>query len=50
MDFYLEIKSIIKDCEEVQQSKESDWTKEREKIFAYEHIKEIIYGVEGEKR
>ena len=42
MDLLDEIKLVISDCEYVQDSNESDYTKERTKISAYEAIKEIL--------
>ena len=36
----------IEDCEYIQNTNESDYTKEQAMIIAYENIKEIIYGRE----
>lgn len=43
------IKELILQCEEMQDSNESDFTKEREKISAYERIKEILNIKKGVK-
>lgn len=37
-----EIEQIIKDCEEVQDSHESAYTKQQEKISAYNNIKTLL--------
>ena len=37
-----EIKEIIEACESVQESQESRYTKEQEKMSAYDRIKEIV--------
>lgn len=39
-----EIKEIIEDCEIVQESQESAYTKEQARLSAYERIKEIVGG------
>lgn len=39
-----EIKEIIENCESVQESQESAYTKEQAKKWAYERIKEIVMG------
>lgn len=44
-----EIIKIITDCEAVQQSHESDYTKEKEKIHAYDAIREVIWTVKDQK-
>ena len=38
------IYQIIHETEEIQDSKESDYTKEQEKIHAYEEIVELLKG------
>lgn len=38
----IEIKEIIKECEELQESNESSYTKEQAKISAYNSIKELL--------
>lgn len=38
----IEIKEIIKECEELQDSSESSYTKEQAKINAYNSIKELL--------
>lgn len=38
------ILEIIKDCEEIQHSHESQYTKESSKIIAYEEIAELMEG------
>lgn len=43
-----QIKQIIEDTEYVQQSNESDYTKERSKISAYEEIVRLIKGYEDD--
>ena len=43
-----EIKQIIKDCESVQESQESAYTKEQARLWAYERIKEIVGGSDAE--
>ena len=43
-----QIRQEIEDCEAVQNSNESDYTKEQAKISAYENIREIICGREQE--
>ena len=44
-----EIKKIIAQCEEIQQSDESDYTKEYAKKRAYDDIKELVMaGGDGE--
>lgn len=41
--YYIEqILAVIKECEEVQHSNESEYTKEQEKISAYQAIKDIL--------
>ena len=40
------IRQEIADCEYIQSTNESDYTKEQAKLSAYEHIREIIYGKE----
>lgn len=40
-----QIKLLIRDCEEVQNSNESKWTKKCAKLNAYNEIKELL-GVE----
>lgn len=37
-----EIKQIIDECEFIQLSNESEYTKEQSKISAYDHIKELM--------
>lgn len=37
-----EIAAIIADAQSVQDSNESDYTKEREKIIAFDHIVELV--------
>ena len=32
----------VQDCEAIQQSHESDYTKEQAKISAYEHIRQLL--------
>ena len=44
-----DIKTIVKECEEYQQSKESSYSKEREIICAYERIRELIIPREDEQ-
>ena len=39
---YDEIFKVVRNCEEIQQSRESDYTKEQAKISAYNEIKEIL--------
>ena len=39
---YDEILDIVKNCEDIQQSHESDYTKEQAKISAYNEIKEML--------
>ena len=39
------VEKIITECEEIQHSQESAFTKERAKVKAYEEIKELI-GIE----
>ena len=43
-----QIKQIIEDTEYVQQSNESDYTKERSKVNAYEEIVRLIKGYEDD--
>lgn len=38
----------IEDCEYIQNTNESDYTKEQAKLSAYEHIREIVCGKEQE--
>lgn len=38
------IKQIIEDCEEIQKSNESDYTKQCARLSAYEEIKKIMKG------
>ena len=38
------IGKIIDDCEEVQRSQESAYTKQQAKLTAYKDIKELFYG------
>lgn len=38
----IEIKEIIKECEEIQDSEESGYTKEQAKLSAYNSIKELL--------
>ena len=40
-----EIKKIIEDCEAIQNSNESDYTKRSEILSAYDRIKEIVESV-----
>lgn len=42
------IKEVILQCEEMQDSNESSFAKESEKISAYEQIKEILNIKKGE--
>lgn len=42
MNIIDQIRLEIADCEAVQNSNESDYTKEQAKLFAYEHISEIV--------
>jgi flagellar biosynthesis chaperone FliJ len=44
-----QIRQEIEDCEAVQNSNESDYTKEQAKLSAYEHIREIVCGKEQEE-
>lgn len=44
MNIIDQIRLEIADCEDIQESNESDYTKEQAMIIAYENIKEIIYG------
>lgn len=39
------IAEIIAECEEIQNSNESEYTKERQMISAYFEIKELVTGV-----
>jgi len=41
-----QIRKEIEDCDCIQNSNESDYTKEQAKLSAYEHIREIICGKE----
>lgn len=43
-----QIGKIIDDCEEIQKSQESSYTKEQAKITAYNEIKELFYGSNNE--
>jgi len=44
-----EIKEIIEDCESVQESQESAYTKEQARLSAYDRIKEVLKQLqEGE--
>ena len=36
------IRAVIKNCEDIQESKESDYTKQSAKVSAYEMIVEIL--------
>ena len=45
---YDEILDIVRNCEDIQQSRESDYTKEQAKISAYNEIKEIL-GIRSQK-
>lgn len=44
IDSYIlaQVKQIVTDCEEFQDSNESDYSKEQEKIIAYEKIAELM--------
>ncbi|MBR4377334.1 MAG: hypothetical protein IKP50_00390 [Bacilli bacterium] len=44
-----EIMKIIQDCEDIQESHESAYTKEQAKIHAYEEIKELTIVRKEEK-
>jgi competence protein ComGF len=48
MNIIDQIRLEIADCEDIQDSNESDYTKEQAMIIAYENIREIIYGREQE--
>lgn len=43
-----QIGKILDDCEEIQKSQESSYTKEQAKITAYNEIKELFYGSNNE--
>lgn len=43
-----QIQQEIENCEYIQSTNESDYTKEQAMIIAYENIREIIYGREQE--
>lgn len=38
------ILAIVRECETIQRSNESDYAKDRAQIAAYEHIRDIILG------
>jgi len=42
----MEIKALVDDCEEYQQSDDSKYKKEREKVIVYDEIVRIFKGVE----
>lgn len=46
MDDYTikEIQRIVSDCEDVQNSTTSKYTKEREKVYAYDQIARLVMG------
>ena len=48
MNIIDQIRLEIADCEDIQDSNESDYTKEQAMIIAYEHIREIVCGKEQE--
>lgn len=39
-----QITEIIRDCEEIQTSGESEYAKEQEKVSAYNRIKDVLGG------
>lgn len=41
-----QIQQEIENCEYIQSTNESDYTKEQAKLSAYEHIKEMLRGKE----
>lgn len=41
-----EIKKLVSDCEEYQESNDSRYHKEQEKIIVYDQIVDILKGVE----
>ena len=49
MNIIDQIRLEIADCEDIQDSNESDYTKEQAKLSAYEHIREIVCGKEQEE-
>lgn len=42
----MEIKALVDDCEEYQQSSDSKYKKEREKVIVYDEIVELLKGGE----
>ncbi len=44
-NIFADITQIIEECEEVQHSNESDYTKDRAKIHAYDEIIEVLREV-----
>ena len=45
MNIFEEVRTIISDCEDIQKSNESQYTKEQAKISAYDDIIKILRDV-----